>query len=166
MKIISPDFEGGWSDDPDDSGGATMKGITLETFRKYKNNTYTTKGQLRNISDADVFDIYHILYWHTICGDILPSGMDFVVFDHAVNASPARSIKMMQTLLGVTADSVIGPKTLAAVDACDVDNFILKFTLARMDYYDQIDNPKFTEGWHNRAKRACEFAQELRTSVS
>ena len=28
--------EGGWSDHPADPGGATMKGITLATYRKYR----------------------------------------------------------------------------------------------------------------------------------
>ena len=27
--------EGGWSDHPRDPGGATMKGVTLKTFRAY-----------------------------------------------------------------------------------------------------------------------------------
>ena len=46
--------EGLWSDNPLDSGGATMKGITLAVFKEWKRNQYLTKDDLKNISDQDV----------------------------------------------------------------------------------------------------------------
>ncbi|RVB39026.1 hypothetical protein EN902_14635, partial [Mesorhizobium sp. M7A.F.Ca.CA.001.16.1.1] len=41
--------EGGWSDNPADPGGATMKGVTLASFRRYV-KADATKADLRAIS--------------------------------------------------------------------------------------------------------------------
>ena len=63
-------YEGGWSDHPKDPGGATMKGITLETFRRYR--PMATKAELRAISDADVERIYRAGYADPVAFDALP----------------------------------------------------------------------------------------------
>ena len=54
--------EGGWSDHPSDPGGATMKGITIDVYRRYKQRT-VTKAELRQITQAEIEDIYHDGYW-------------------------------------------------------------------------------------------------------
>lgn len=45
--------EGGWADHPKDPGGATMKGVTLATFRRYV-KADATKTDLRNISEEQI----------------------------------------------------------------------------------------------------------------
>jgi len=42
-----------------------------------------------------------------------------LLVDAAVHSGPKRSVQWLQTALGVTADSVIGPKTRAALAAAD-----------------------------------------------
>ena len=54
--------EGGWSDNPKDPGGATMKGITLAVYREWKRNPHITKDELRVIPDEDVYNLYKELY--------------------------------------------------------------------------------------------------------
>lgn len=83
-------FEGGWSDHPRDPGGATMKGVTLATFRAFKGYP-ATKTELRNISDEDLREIYRRRYWDAVKADELPGGFDACVFDFAVNSGPARA---------------------------------------------------------------------------
>ncbi|MCL4065759.1 hypothetical protein M3484_04160 [Pseudomonas sp. GX19020] len=107
--------EGGWSDHPADPGGATMKGVTLATFRKYRPSA--TKADLRAISEADLRMIYRGGYWDRIRGDDLPAGLDLVAFDAAVNSGPGRGARWLQSALGVSADGQIGPKTIAAAKA-------------------------------------------------
>jgi len=107
--------EGGWADHPDDPGGATMKGITLATFRGYYKNNRLTKDDLRNITDAQLREIYRKRYWDAVKGDDLPLGVDYAVFDFAVNSGPSRAAKFLQKIVGVTQDGQIGPQTLAAV---------------------------------------------------
>ena len=89
--------EGGWSDNPADPGGATMKGITLATYRSVKGNPHITKEELRNISDQEVADIYKQNYWDKVKGDDLPSGVDYAVFDASVNMGVGRASKLIQT---------------------------------------------------------------------
>jgi lysozyme family protein len=154
--------EGGWSDHPADPGGATMKGVTLETYRRYKMNPHITKDQLRNITDEEVADIYKIGYWDKCrCFD-LPSGVDFLVFDMAVNAGVGRSSKLLQESVGVPADGVIGPITIAALNAADVDLTIERFSQLKEAFYRSLPTfGTFGNGWLNRVASTKAFAQKL-----
>jgi lysozyme family protein len=107
--------EGGWADHPKDPGGATMKGITLATFRGFYRNNRLTKDQLRAITNAQLQEIYRKRYWDAVKGDDLPLGVDYAVFDFAVNSGPGRAAKFLQKIVGVPQDGQIGPQTLAAV---------------------------------------------------
>ena len=91
-------YEGGWSDNPKDPGGATMKGITIAVYRKKHPNA--SKADLRNISQADVQSIYRSGYWEPIRGDDLPDGVALVAFDYAVNSGTGRA----KAALAATAD--------------------------------------------------------------
>src|SRR5690606_33792979 len=105
--------EGGWADHPSDPGGATMKGVTIGTFRRYvKPNA--TKDDLRRITDEQVATVYRKHYWNAVRADDLPAGADYAVFDFAVNSGPSRAAKYLQAVLGVAQDGKIGPQTLAA----------------------------------------------------
>ena len=74
--------EGGWSDNPADPGGATMKGVTLANFRRYV-KADATKADLKQISDAQVATVYRRFYWDAVLGAELPDGVDYAVFDFA-----------------------------------------------------------------------------------
>ena len=64
LKLVLA-HEGGWADHPKDPGGATMKGITIGTYRAWKGRN-VTKAELRDISDAEVAAIYRQNYWATM----------------------------------------------------------------------------------------------------
>lgn len=96
---VSLKYEGGWSDHPRDPGGATMKGVTLATFRRY--HPRATKADLRAISQADLERIYRDGYWDKIGGDALPDGVALVAFDLAINSGPARARRYLAETKGV-----------------------------------------------------------------
>ncbi len=50
-------------------------------------------------------------------GDELPAGIDYVLFDGAVNSGPVQSVKWLQRALGVRVDGVMGEATVAAAEA-------------------------------------------------
>jgi lysozyme family protein len=125
--------EGGWADHPRDPGGATMKGITIGTYSQWKGRRMS-KAELRAIPDAEVSAIYKRNYWDKVRGDDLPSGLDYVAFDAAVNSGPARGAKWLQQGLGVAADGKIGPKTLAAAESSDALSAIVAATNARLAF--------------------------------
>lgn len=142
--------EGGWADDPDDSGGATMKGVTIGTFAQFKGRK-VTKAELRAISDADLRTIYRRKYWDKVRGDDLPAGLDLVAFDAAVNSGPARGSRWLQAALGVTADGKIGPVTLAAAQEADAGFIIERALNNRMAFLRGLSNWwKFGKGWTTR----------------
>ncbi|CAN7372412.1 glycoside hydrolase family 108 protein [Aminobacter sp. LjRoot7] len=108
--------EGGWSDHPADPGGATMKGVTLANFRRYV-KPGATKDDLRRITDAQLATVYRRFYWDAVHGAELPDGVDYAVFDFAVNSGPGRAAKYLQGVVGVVQDGRIGPATIAATKA-------------------------------------------------
>ncbi|QTN99485.1 secretion activator protein [Brucella sp. 458] len=90
--------EGGWADNPKDPGGATMKGVTLATFQRWKPKA--TKADLRDISDEMLQKIYRTDYWNHVKGDILAPGVDLAAFDYAVNSGPGTAWKALSKVLG------------------------------------------------------------------
>lgn len=117
-------IEGGFVDDPNDSGGATNHGITETVAR---NNGYF--GSMRNLPRKVAFDIYVAKYWDAVRADdlvIISEVLVEEVVDTAVNMGPARAGKFLQRALNVlndrgrlyadlVVDGAIGPGTLAAV---------------------------------------------------
>lgn len=91
-------YEGGWSDHPSDPGGATMKGITLATYRRVKPGA--TKTELRNISNETVAKIYRTDYWDKVGGDRLAAGVDLATFDAGVNSGPGRARQWLMAAIG------------------------------------------------------------------
>nr|WP_250157275.1 glycosyl hydrolase 108 family protein [Tianweitania aestuarii] len=93
-------YEGGWAEHPKDPGGATMKGVTLATFRRWKPGA--TKTDLRNISTETLQKIYRADYWEPVKGDTLARGVDLATFDYGVNSGPATARKQLLKVLGGT----------------------------------------------------------------
>lgn len=141
--------EGGWSDHPKDPGGATMKGITLDTYRRWRPGA--TKAQLRAITDAEVAAIYRKDYWDAVNADDLPAGLDLVAFDGAVNSGPSRGAKWLQAGVGAKQDGKVGPATIAAARACDTRTAVNRACDARLAFLKTLGTwPTFGKGWSRR----------------
>lgn len=110
--------EGGYANHPEDPGGATMKGVTQAVYDAYRKRRGLSTRSVRLIEEPELQAIYRQQYWDAIQGDKLPAGIDYVVFDGAVNSGPLQSVKWLQRALGnVVVDGMIGDATLAAVEA-------------------------------------------------
>ena len=141
--------EGGFVDHPRDPGGATNKGITIGTFRQYRKGA--TVADLKAISHADVAMIYRKGYWDAVRGDDLPSGLDLVAFDAAVNSGPRRGAQWLQRALGVADDGNIGPQTIAAAVAAPVWPTIDNAMDIRLAFLKSLSHwDDFGRGWSNR----------------
>jgi lysozyme family protein len=150
--------EGGYVDDPNDNGGATNMGITIGTLSKWR-NYQVSKDEVKSLTRKEATEIYKSWYWDPVKADDLPSGVDVVVFDMAVNAGPSRAAKILQQTIGVTVDGKIGPKTIAAVKAMDPVEVVKAYTTARLDFYRSLGDWKhFGRGWTNRARKVEEVA--------
>ncbi|RVA90042.1 hypothetical protein EN925_15845, partial [Mesorhizobium sp. M7A.F.Ca.US.006.04.2.1] len=144
--------EGGWSDNPSDPGGATMKGVTLASFRRYV-KAGATKADLRAISDAQVATVYRRFYWDAVLGAELPDGVDHAVFDFAVNSGPGRAAKYLQAAVGVAQDGRIGPVTVAAAKAKPAGVTIDALCDARLAFLKRLPTwATFGRGWSDRVR--------------
>lgn len=153
-------WEGGYVNHPDDPGGCTNKGITLRTWRDWRDNPTLTCEDLKTISDLEVALIYGSNYWAPVWGNDLPLGLNLCVWDWGVNSGPSRAVKYLQQMIGSAADGIMGPNTMAAVnkyvDLVGLDQTITEYTGLRQNYYEQLSTwPTFGDGWTNRNK-ACD----------
>jgi len=150
--------EGGFTDDERDKGnklpngrkGSTMLGVTQYNWEAHVGHQ-VTHDDMRKLTPADVEPLYKKKYWDVVRADELPSGIDYLVFDMGVNAGPGRSVKLLQTAVGVTPDGGFGPMTMAAVQAADPVKLIEDFSQAKEDFYRGLDDfPVYGTGWLNR----------------
>ena len=150
-KIL--EHEGGFVNHPKDPGGATNKGITIATFRRYIKRGGTI-ADLKAMTIAQAVTVYKAQYWDKVRADELPSGIDYTVADFAVNSGPSRAARYLQSALGVTQDGAIGPQTIAAANAADPKTVIRKINADRLAFMKRIRGGKlwvtFGRGWQRR----------------
>jgi lysozyme family protein len=142
--------EGGFVNHPQDPGGMTNLGCTKAVWEEHCGHPVDEKA-MRALTPADVAPLYKRKYWDKVQGDELPSGVDYLVFDAAINSGPGRAAKWLQACVGVEPDGGIGPKTLAAVRACNPKQLIEDYTKRRLSFL--MDLPTwdtFGRGWTRR----------------
>lgn len=157
--------EGGFVDDPADPGGATNKGVTLETFTRYAPRYLgiePTLANLKALTDAQAAKIYKPLYWDEVHGDEIElQDLANIVFDFQVNAGGAAS-KLLQKVLNdlgasppLSVDGDVGTGTMAALKRADANAVYRAFRQGRIAYYQDLvaRRPalgKFLNGWLKR----------------
>jgi len=140
--------EGGWVNHPSDPGGETNLGVTKRVWEEYIGHTVES---LKKLTKEDVAPLYELKYWRPCYGEVLPRGLDFVVFSMGVNAGPGRSVKLLQSSIGCVPDGVIGPATRGLISDSNSATLIAKFSESRREYYRSLKNfPIFGKGWLNR----------------
>ena len=142
--------EGGFSNDPQDSGGPTNRGITLDTLSAYLGRTASVT-ELKLMPAELVAAVYRRDFWGAVRGDMLFAGVDLISFDGAVNCGPGRAVRWLQHALGVTADGVIGAGTLRALSDAHDGMVIEDIRQAREAYYRSLPTfGRFGDGWLRR----------------
>lgn len=157
--------EGGFVNHPSDPGGATNKGITIATFRKWVKRNGTVE-DLKALTKEQAAKVYRAQYWNAVRADELPSGIDYAVFDIAVNSGPSRAIKILQEAVGATIDGKIGPQTIEAAQKADPIHTINVITAIRMDFLRSLKTwATFGKGWSKRVSDVREDALQLTPNV-
>lgn len=148
-------WEGGYSNHPQDKGGATNKGITQKTYDAYRKDNKLAVRSVRSITNAEVEDIYYSGYWLASQCDELPSPLFYVVFDTAVNFGAVRALKFMQQALSVKEDGRWGDPDRAALkkaSAVALAQEICDLRIVRR-HSRVVEDPTqavFLKGWLNR----------------
>jgi lysozyme family protein len=139
--------EGGYVDHPKDPGGATNLGITIGTLSLWLGRK-ATKAEGKALKPATVSPIYEKNYWNAARCNDLPAGVDYAVFDFAVNSGVARSVMALQRAVGVADDGKIGPITLKAVRGMDPQVLISRLCADRLSFLMRLSTWKtFGKSW-------------------
>lgn len=150
--------EGGYVNHPQDPGGETNWGISKRAYPDL---------DIAKLTRADAATIYRRDYWlYCRCGE-LPSGVDLLVFDAAVNQGPRAAIQMLQESINeqsgikLKVDGVIGPITISALRRCDEGPLVTEMAAQRMATY--LRNPRaltFALGWSRRLMSCVRLASQ------
>ena len=155
------EHEGGYVNHPKDPGGETNLGVTRAVYEQHVGRQ-VMDGEMRSLTKADVKPIYKTMYWDKVRGDDLPHGLDWSVFDWAVNSGPGRAAKALQRIVGVKPDGGIGPVTLRAVHNFDAGDLIEKMHDQRQAFYEGLNTfSTFGRGWTKRNASTLEQARSL-----
>ena len=142
--------EGNFSNHPSDPGGMTNLGVTAKVWESWVGHPVDEK-QMRALTPDDVAPLYKRKYWDACRADELVSGVDYAVFDCAVNSGVGRAVKLLQGCVGVPADGGIGPTTMAAVNKENPKELIEKICSKRLDFLKSLGTfPVFGKGWERR----------------
>jgi lysozyme family protein len=147
--------EGGYWDDP--VGGPTMRGITLNSLRNNRKALGLTSVDaitvafLKMLTEEDARKIWKAGYWDRAYCDRLPIGLDYAVFDIAINSGPAKAIELLQEALGLHADGIFGNMTEGAATKCNVPATIATMNKLRVKFMVKLKNWKpNSAGWADR----------------
>ena len=111
--------EGGFVNMKEDPGGMTNRGITKRVYEKWIGRE-ASEQEMRDLTEETAIAIYKKNYWDRCKCDELGSGLDWAVFDWAVNSGTRRVSKALQKACGAERDGVIGNKTLSLANGQDV----------------------------------------------
>lgn len=140
--------EGGYVNNPSDPGGETNFGITKRSYPTV---------DIKNLTVEAASAIYRRDFWDAHrYGDILAQAVATKVFDTAVNMGAKRAHIFLQDSVDVTPDGVLGPVTLARVNAANSVLLLQQYQQEQAAYYQKlvVANPRlqqFLKGWMNRA---------------
>jgi lysozyme family protein len=153
--------EGGFVNHPKDPGGMTNLGCTKAVWEEFVGHP-VTETDMRALTPADVAPLYKRKYWDKVAGDDLPDGLDYVVFDAAINSGPSRAAKWLQEMVHVEVDGDIGPGTLKAVAEQPVKDLIARYTNLRLQFLKRLTTwNTFGKGWGNRIRDVNDTAFEM-----
>lgn len=161
--------EGGYSNHPADPGGATNFGITQVVYDAYRRYNRCAVQGVKQISTTEVSEIYAKNYWNLIRGDSLPIGLDYAVFDFAVNSGVSRAVRYLQRAVSVADDGALGMLSMAAIETVyshDKELLITKYCANRLAFMESLKTfSTFGKGWTRRVIGMKPGAQDSDSGV-
>ena len=141
-----------------DTGGLTYAGIARNKNPQWPGWAFIDRGEIPPSILVRIF--YREGWWEPLRGDdIAYQDVAESIFNFAMNTSgpgrPLVAAKLVQVVVGTTPDGVIGPLTVAAINAMESQLFLALYSLAKLTRYRDIvsrnrSQEKFLLGWLNR----------------
>jgi lysozyme family protein len=148
-----------FTDNPADPGGCSKYGVTLSTWKNYIGDSTVTCNELKSITYLQALAVFKRNYWGV--ASALPTGLDLCVADMSYNAGYKNATLILQRVVGAVDDGVLGPKTLASVNAYNPAKAIIQYGVLCADYYKSLNNPVFIKGWLARNDRRVQAALNM-----
>ena len=121
-----------------------------------------SEADIKALTPNDVMPLYRKRYWDAVRGDDLPDGVDYAVFDFAINSGTGRAVKILQKVLGTAQDGQIGPETLALVNAANPRTVASQVCDARLAFLQGLATwNDFGRGWKSRVASVEEKAFDM-----
>lgn len=153
--------EGGYVNNPKDPGGRTNLGVTQKVWEEWVKHP-VDEAAMKALGPTDVGPLYKDRYWNRVRGDDLPSGVDYAVFDLAVNSGVGRASKILQAALGLPTDGIVGPKTIEAAQAANARELATNICERRQDFLQSLPTfDTFGRGWTRRVSEVEETAFKM-----
>jgi lysozyme family protein len=148
-------YEGGYGWDKSDPGGPTKYGITCYDLAEFMHEKMDRMARwapiVKAMTLATADQIYQQKYAVQCDFNDLMAGADCTVFDFGVNSGSSRAIKYAQDIVGVAVDGIMGPITLAAINAYDPTQFINSLCNNRLSFLKSLSTwSRFGKGWRAR----------------
>jgi lysozyme family protein len=156
--------EGVFSDDPKDPGNWTGGRVNVGQLKGTKYgiaaNTYGDL-DIKNLTLEQAKAIYYRDWWLKAGADQIDGAVVYQLWDFAVNAGMGTAQRALQRAAKVADDGQIGPMTIRAVRAMDVNDLLLRFNAQRLRYYTSLSTwPTYGKGWTNRVAGNLDYASE------
>lgn len=141
-----------------DKGGPTKYGITLATWRRvgYDKNGdgVLNEEDVKLLTKDDFHRVFKQNFWNACKADkIQDQSVANMLVDFAYNSGVKRAATYLQLTLGITADGIIGNKTLFAINKSNGKRLFERFKKTREDYLKSIakgEQKDFLDGWLRR----------------
>lgn len=172
-------FEGGYANDPADSGGETFRGVSRRNWPGWfgwKLIDQVKADGLRSASAINqrfaddpqmaelVADFYLCNFWRPFSGLSEMERLQVKLFDTAVNTGVGRAVKLLQQALNtlkstparLQVDGALGPITMAVARGLLEQDILCAFTSSQALFYQGIvsrkpSQQKFLKSWLRRA---------------
>lgn len=142
-----------------------MRGVTLAVYQAYFGADKTVS-DLKKITQEELHIIHKRGYWDACKCDLLPSGLDYAVFDFAVNSGASRAAKSLQRVLRVADDGKIGAKTLAAIKGFSCEHLISDLCADRMHFLTTLATfHHFGKSWKRRVDEVRSSAIQMISAI-
>lgn len=151
-------FEGGYVNNPKDPGGETNRGIAKKFY---------PDEDIKGMTIERAKEIYRQDYWDKCQCEELPENIRLAVFDCAVNQGVRTAVRLLQQVVQVTPDGVLGPNTLKAIHECGPDYLLNGFIQARLERYKVTANfDVFGRGWLSRLNRVAKDSKADTSNIA
>jgi len=136
------EHEGGYIDHRADPGGKTKYGISQRSY---------PGEDIPGLTIERAKAIYRTDFWGAAGCDAVPDAVKFDLFDCAVNSGARTAVQMLQRCVGETADGILGPRTLQALQSMPAVRLVARFNGQRLELMAGLPTwPSFGRGWARR----------------